>query len=50
MPALKKLGEELGLSMEDGVSGLANGALSAPPKERETDVTGPEDASDVPVN
>jgi len=32
MPALKKLGEELGLSMEDGVSGLANGALSPSPK------------------
>jgi len=31
MPALKKLGEELGLSMEDGVSGLANGALSSQP-------------------
>ncbi|MDP5215721.1 flotillin domain-containing protein [Ruegeria sp. 2205SS24-7] len=30
MPALKKLGEELGLSMENGVGGLANGALAAP--------------------
>ncbi|MEX0319177.1 MAG: flotillin family protein [Ruegeria sp.] len=30
MPALKKLGEELGLSMEQGVGGLANGALGAP--------------------
>ncbi|MFA3917645.1 flotillin family protein [Ruegeria hyattellae] len=30
MPALKKLGEELGLSMENGVGGLANGALIAP--------------------
>ncbi|WP_372574591.1 flotillin family protein [Ruegeria jejuensis] len=30
MPALKKLGEELGLSMENGVGGLANGALVAP--------------------
>jgi hypothetical protein len=27
MPALKKLGEELGLSMENGVSGVVNGAL-----------------------
>lgn len=27
MPALKKLGEELGLSMEDGVSGIASTAL-----------------------
>ncbi|WP_299078567.1 flotillin domain-containing protein [uncultured Ruegeria sp.] len=27
MPALKKLGEELGLSMEHGVSGVVNGAL-----------------------
>ncbi|MEP1327247.1 flotillin domain-containing protein [Pseudophaeobacter sp.] len=27
MPALKKLGEELGLSMEDGVSGIASSAL-----------------------
>ena len=27
MPALKKLGEELGLSMEDGVGGIVNGAL-----------------------
>ena len=29
MPALKKLGEELGLSMEDGVSGIASAALGA---------------------
>ncbi|WP_170332941.1 flotillin family protein [Ruegeria arenilitoris] len=27
MPALKKLGEELGLSMEQGVGGIVNGAL-----------------------
>ncbi|KIC13313.1 flotillin domain-containing protein, partial [Leisingera sp. ANG-Vp] len=27
MPALKKLGEELGLSMENGVSGVASQAL-----------------------
>jgi len=29
MPALKKLGEELGLSMENGVGGVVNGALEA---------------------
>ncbi|MEM7318165.1 MAG: flotillin domain-containing protein [Pseudomonadota bacterium] len=29
MPALKKLGEEMGLSMEQGVGGLVNGALEA---------------------
>lgn len=29
MPALRKLGEELGLSMEGGISGLMNGALAS---------------------
>ena len=29
MPALKKLGEELGLSMENGVGGIVNGALDS---------------------
>ncbi|WP_108858827.1 flotillin family protein [Ruegeria sp. Alg231-54] len=29
MPALKKLGEELGLSMESGVGGVVNGALES---------------------
>ncbi|WP_170412469.1 flotillin family protein [Ruegeria atlantica] len=29
MPALKKLGEELGLSMENGVGGVVNGALDS---------------------
>ncbi len=29
MPALKKLGDELGLSMEQGVAGVVNGALEA---------------------
>lgn len=29
MPALKKLGEELGLSMENGVGGVVNGALES---------------------
>jgi len=28
MPALKKLGEELGLSMDNGISGVVNGALA----------------------
>ncbi|NOD87139.1 MULTISPECIES: flotillin family protein [unclassified Ruegeria] len=32
MPALKKLGEELGLSMENGVGGVVNGALEATPE------------------
>ncbi|WP_417627101.1 flotillin family protein [Pararhodobacter aggregans] len=31
MPALRKLGEELGLSMEGGLAGMAEGALSARP-------------------
>ncbi|MEL6565308.1 MAG: flotillin domain-containing protein [Pseudomonadota bacterium] len=30
MPALKKLGDELGLSMENGLSGVASAALGAP--------------------
>ena len=30
MPALRKLGDELGLSLEDGLAGLANGAMGAP--------------------
>lgn len=30
MPALKKLGEELGLSMEEGVSGIVDGILADP--------------------
>ena len=30
MPALKALGEELGVSMEDGVAGLVEGAVKAP--------------------
>lgn len=32
MPALKKLGEELGVSMEDGVAGVTNGALGVEKK------------------
>ncbi|KIC44204.1 hypothetical protein RA28_14655 [Ruegeria sp. ANG-S4] len=32
MPALKKLGEELGLSMENGVGGVVNGALEQTPE------------------
>lgn len=31
MPALRKLGEELGLSMEGGIAGMADGALAAKP-------------------
>ena len=41
MPALKKLGEELGLSMENGVSGVASQALGLEPEEAE--------AADVPL-
>ncbi|MBQ4824659.1 flotillin [Leisingera sp. HS039] len=41
MPALKKLGEELGLSMENGVSGVASQALGAEPEAVE--------GSDVPL-
>ncbi|MVO15666.1 flotillin family protein [Parasedimentitalea huanghaiensis] len=55
MPALKKLGEELGLSMEDGVSGLANGALSPQPKpiaapEDEADEASDKPTPETPVN
>lgn len=32
MPAMKKLGEELGISMENGITGVANSALEAPEK------------------
>ncbi len=32
MPALKKLGEELGVSLEDGLAGVTNGAMGVPPK------------------
>jgi uncharacterized membrane protein YqiK len=44
MPALKKLGEELGLSMENGVGGVVNGALEPTPEpvevlEEETPTT-----------
>jgi len=30
MPALKKLGDELGMSLEDGIGGLADSALTGP--------------------
>ncbi len=33
MPALKKLGEELGMSMDNGVSGVVNGALGVAASE-----------------
>ncbi|WP_037307280.1 flotillin family protein [Ruegeria halocynthiae] len=36
MPALKKLGEELGLSMENGVGGVVNGALEPTPEPEQT--------------
>ncbi len=36
MPALKKLGEELGLSMENGVGGVVNGALDPTVEPDET--------------
>ena len=34
MPALKKLGDELGLSMENGLSGVTSAALGAPEPKR----------------
>ncbi|OAN84586.1 flotillin [Jannaschia sp. EhC01] len=36
MPALRKLGDELGLSLENGVEGLADSALNARPKPSAT--------------
>jgi uncharacterized membrane protein YqiK len=33
MPALKKLGDELGLSMENGIASVASGALDSPKNE-----------------
>ncbi|WP_257891449.1 flotillin family protein [Gymnodinialimonas phycosphaerae] len=47
MPALRKLGDELGLSLENGVEGLADSALNARPKSPATPPT-PE-AIDPPV-
>jgi hypothetical protein len=50
MPALKKLGEELGLSMEDGVSGIASTALGveAPkPSSADEPSEGAAEASEV---
>ncbi|WP_171129109.1 MULTISPECIES: flotillin family protein [unclassified Ruegeria] len=38
MPALKKLGDELGLSMENGVAGVVNGALEATPDPADAEV------------
>lgn len=38
MPALKKLGEELGVSMEDGVAGIASEAMGvSPPKDTQSE-------------
>lgn len=33
MPAMKALGKELGVSLEDGLAGVANGVLECPTKE-----------------
>ena len=43
MPALKKLGEDLGVSMEDGVAGLTN-SLAGEPKTLAKE-TEPEDSA-----
>ena len=37
MPAMKKLGEELGISMEDGLAGVVNDTLGAGPESPDTD-------------
>ncbi|WP_127105854.1 flotillin family protein [Pararhodobacter zhoushanensis] len=37
MPALRKLGEELGLSMEGGIAGMADGALNGKPVAEASD-------------
>lgn len=34
MPAMKALGKELGVSLEDGLAGVANGVLEGPAKEK----------------
>ncbi|RED13260.1 flotillin family protein [Pontivivens insulae] len=38
LPAMKKLGEELGVSMEDGLSGVTNAALTDTPAEPASEV------------
>ena len=43
MPALKKLGEELGLSMENGVGGVVNGALEPTPESGANAIEAAED-------
>jgi uncharacterized membrane protein YqiK len=45
MPALRKLGDELGISMENGLAGVANEALSSAPAAKPEDVA---DVVDVP--
>jgi hypothetical protein len=52
MPALKKLGDELGLSMEGGVAGLMSSDGSKPTNgAAPAQVTGPDgDTSDKPLN
>ena len=42
MPALKKLGDELGMSMEDGLAGMVNGALGGDTPKTPTVEEGPE--------
>lgn len=46
MPALKKLGEELGLSMEDGVAGVVNGIA---PEAEPGAIEGTANAEDTPA-
>ena len=47
MPALRKLGDELGLSLENGVAGLADSALSEKPAQNSGALDAP-DASEAP--
>jgi uncharacterized membrane protein YqiK len=42
MPALKKLGDELGMSMEDGLAGMVNGALGGDTPKKPVVEEGPE--------
>ena len=51
LPALKKLGEELGISMENGVAGLTNGLVDADAADSEVDDVSPmADAETVDPN
>ena len=51
MPALKKLGDELGLSMENGIAAATSGAMDGKPepKQLESVVDAEEDPS-TPLN